>query len=115
MPTIADVIGIDIPQNVDGISFKPTLLGKHENQKQHPYLYWEFYELGGRQAIQSDGWKLVKYNLLESEKTTTELYYLPDDPSESRDLAGENPGRVGRLSNLMKEAHTPSEVFEFKK
>ena len=115
MPTIADLIGIDVPDNVDGISLKPTLLGKHENQKKHPYLYWEFYELGGRQAIQSDGWKLVKYNLLDSAKTTTELYYLPDDSSESRDLAGENPEQVVRLSNLMKEAHTPSEVFEFKK
>ncbi|MCV9387347.1 sulfatase-like hydrolase/transferase [Reichenbachiella ulvae] len=114
MPTIADIVGAELPANLDGISFLPTLLGETEDQKKHEYLYWEFYELGGRQALISDGWKLVKYNLLDSANTTEELYYLPDDPSESRDLADENTSKVALLSGLMNKARTPSEVFEFR-
>ena len=36
-----------------------NLIGK-EQEEQHDYLYWEFFELGGKQAILKDNWKAVK-------------------------------------------------------
>jgi arylsulfatase A-like enzyme len=59
MPTIADITGTELTREIDGISYLPTLLNKKDEQKQHDFLYWEFHELKGRQAVRKDDWKLV--------------------------------------------------------
>ena len=48
-PTLAEISGFKDNQKYDGISFKPTLYGK--KQSEHDYLYWEFPEYGGQQAV----------------------------------------------------------------
>jgi arylsulfatase A len=50
MPTFSELIGAKCNSDIDGISFLPTLINKG-TQKKHSYLYWEFHELGGSQAI----------------------------------------------------------------
>ena len=48
----------DIPQNIDGISYLPTLTGKG-TQKEHDCIYYEFFEFGGKQSIMTpDGREL---------------------------------------------------------
>lgn len=112
MPTVAGLAGLEIPENIDGISFLPTLIGK-ENQKQHEYLYWEFHEKGGRKALRKGDWKLVQYDVFTPEKTTTELYNLSTDIGEEKNVATENPELVKELLVLMDSARTESEVFTF--
>ena len=112
-PTMADLTGQEIHDSVDGISFLPTLLGKGE-QQQHDYLYWEFHEKNGRQAIRKGDWKLVRYDVFTPGETTTELYSIAEDPSESRNLARENPAIAEALLQLMEAARTESPVFTFK-
>ena len=51
MATTAELAGATSPQDVDSISFVPTLTGRSEKQAKHKYLYWEFYEQGGKQAV----------------------------------------------------------------
>ena len=41
MPTIAEISGAKLPNNLDGISFLPTILNT-KNQQNHEYLYWEY-------------------------------------------------------------------------
>jgi arylsulfatase A-like enzyme len=112
MPTVAELAGVQPPQNIDGISFLPTLLNQ-EGQKQHEYLYWEFHEKGGRKALRKGNWKLVQYDVLNPEKTTTELYDLSKDIGEENNVANEHPEMVDELLQLMKSARTESEVFTF--
>lgn len=112
-PTIAEITGAKIPENTDGISFLPTLLGNENDQEKHEYLYWEFHERGGRQAVRKGDWKLVKYNVLDPEKTTTELYNLSTDLGEENKIAEQHPEIVKELSEIMKNARTESEVFTF--
>ena len=38
----------------------PTLLGDTAKQEKHKYLYFEFYEEGGKQAVVADNWKYIK-------------------------------------------------------
>ncbi len=112
MPTLADLAGVKTPENIDGISFLPTLLGK-KGQKKHEYMYWEFHEMGGRQAVRKGNWKLVRYQVLNTEKTTTELYDLNTDIGEDKNVANQHPEVVKELLELMAKARTPSDVFTF--
>ena len=112
LPTVADIIDAPIPENIDGISFLPTLLGENE-QKQHDYLYWEFHEKNGRLAIRQGDWKLIRYNVFSPEITTTELYNLIDDPGEVNNVANENPEITKKLLDLLESARTPSNDFKF--
>jgi len=107
LPTLCDVANIAIPNGVDGKSFLPTLLGQ-EGQQAHEYLYWEFYEAGGKQAIRKGDWKLVKLNLRDRDRVVeTELYQMSTDMSEIKNVAGKHLDIVEELEALLQEAHTP--------
>jgi arylsulfatase A-like enzyme len=110
LPTFAELIGKEAPSEIDRISMLPLILGAGE-QKIHDHLYWEFHELGGRQAVLKGDWKLVKYQVKDGEKTTIELFNLKNDPSETEDLALVNPKKVKELEELVREAHRPNPVF----
>ncbi len=112
-PTIAEITGAKTPENVDGISFLPVLLGKKSQQKQHEYLYWEFHEQGGRKALRKGDWKLVKNHVFNPGETTAELYDLTSDPGEQNNIAEEHQELVKELEALMNGAHIESEVFPF--
>lgn len=77
------------------------------------YLYWEFHELGGRQAIRKNNWKLVRYDVLNVNKTTTELYDLNTDLGETNNVAAQHPEVVKEMLELMSKARTPSGIFTF--
>jgi arylsulfatase A-like enzyme len=112
MPTIAGITGAKFPADIDGISFLPTLMAQ-KDQKQHEYMYWEFHEQGGRQALRKENWKLVRYQVFDVSKTTTELYDLATDVGETNNVASKYPAIVEELSKLMNKARVPSEVFKF--
>ena len=112
MPTVAELAGVETPENIDGISFLPTLTGI-EDQTQHDFLYWEFHEKGGRKALRKGDWKLVQYDVFNREITTTELYNLSSDIGEENNLASENPELVKELLGLMNTSRVDSEDFPF--
>ncbi len=112
-PTLAEITGARTPEEIDGISFLPTLLGNKEKQKVHEYMYWEFHEKGGRKSLRKGDWKLVQYDVLDPEKTRTELYKLSNDIGEENNLVDENPEKVKELLKIMDNARTDSEIFTF--
>ncbi|UMB62046.1 arylsulfatase [Lutibacter sp. A80] len=112
-PTFSEIAEIPVPENLDGISFLPTLLNKPELQKQHEYLYWEFHERGGRQAVRKGDWKAVKYNVLKEPNAPIELYDLSKDEGETTNVASQYPEIVKEMELILKEARTPSDVFTF--
>ncbi|WP_297085847.1 arylsulfatase [uncultured Draconibacterium sp.] len=112
LPTVAELTGAQQPENIDGISYLPTLLNTGK-QAQHDYLYWEFHEKNGRIALRKDNWKLVRYDVLSPEITTTELYDISTDIGEENNQAEQQPELVKELLKLMKDARTKSEVFTF--
>ncbi len=112
-PTLAEITGAKTPEDIDGLSFLPTLLGNKEKQKEHEYLYWEFHEKGGRKALRKGDWKLVQYDVFDPEKTKTELYNLENDLGEENNVAGDYPELVKELLEIMNAARTDSEIFTF--
>lgn len=111
-PTAIEIAGVKKEfAGIDGISFLPTLVGKE--QKSHPYLYWEFLERGGRQAVLMNQWKGIRLNMAKNPDAPIELYRLTDDIGEENNLAQEYPQIVKKMDRLMKEAHVNSEIFSF--
>ena len=97
MPTALEIADIDNPVEIDGISYLPTLLNK--KQKQHDYLYWEFHERGGKQAIRKGNWKAVKLQVSKNLNPDIELYNLIDDPGEQNNIADKHPEIINIFAN----------------
>ncbi|MFT4645742.1 MAG: arylsulfatase A [Planctomycetota bacterium] len=113
-PTFSNIVDADIPNNIDGVSFLPTLQNNKEEQEKHDYLYWEFHEKGGRQAVRKGNWKAVKYNVLEQPDASLELYDLSKDIKEENNIAKEYPEIVKEMELKIKGARTHSDIFAFK-
>src|SRR5690606_1701753 len=110
LPTFAELVGQEINRNVDGISFLPSLLGKE--QPKHEYLYWEFHERGGKQAVRMDNWKLIRRDVLK-ENPSTFLFNLENDPMEQQDLSSQYPERVTKMEQIMDSARKEDPEWPF--
>jgi arylsulfatase A-like enzyme len=103
LPTIAEATGAKAPDDIDGISILPALIGEQaagHRQGQHKYLYWE---MTGGVAIRQGMWRAVR----PKANASWELYDLSSDPSESKDLAADKPEILAKLTALAAAAHTP--------
>lgn len=102
MPTLAELAGIPIPEQTDGISFLPEVVGGE--QEKHDQLYWELQlvsrpnKTGFLQAARMGKWKAVRYG----NKGKTELYDLEKDLFETNDVAEQYPEIVEQMEATLK-------------
>jgi arylsulfatase A-like enzyme len=106
LPTFAELSGVKAPPG-DGLSLVPTLLGRDREQRRHDFLYFEFYEGGGKQAVVTDRWKAVRLNWNSRPEAPLELYDLATDPGEERDVAAAHPDIVAALQRHLAAGHRP--------
>ncbi|MDD7984120.1 arylsulfatase [Lentisphaera marina] len=112
-PTVRELAGAEKQADTDGISMVPTLLGEGSQDK-HDYLYWEFFEMGGKRAIRQGKWKLILYKTNTELNPKMELFDLDADVSEQKDLSSKFPEKISALLKLMDKAHSPAENPAFK-
>ncbi len=111
LPTVAELAGADAVENIDGISFAPTLLGKDRKQREHEYLYWEFHEnKTSAQAVRMGKWKALRHR----PGGPVELYDLEADPGETNDLAEKRPKTVGKAREYLDATRTSSKIWPLK-
>lgn len=102
LPTVCKLAGVDVPADVncDGEDVSDILLGR-PRERTKP-IHWEWlFRIFNEEPYQSpqlavrDGkWKL----LLNPDRSRVELYDIPTDPSETKNLAAEHPDVVDRLA-----------------
>ena len=92
LPTLADLVGADRPENVDGISFLPTLLGQPDAQEQHAYLYWSFHG----QAI-----RIGKYKGVMKKRNALQIFDLSQDLHEDEDIVNKVPELASKMRSIM--------------
>jgi arylsulfatase A-like enzyme len=105
LPTFCEIAGIEAPVSTDGISFLPELTGK--TQKKHEFLYWEFPESGGQQAVIMGDMKAMRKNL-QKESTEFELYDLKNDPGETINIAEKHPEVLEKIQSIIESEHIKS-------
>jgi len=122
-PTILDAAGIPEPKTVDGIEQEPmdgtSFLHTFDDPDAKERHTVQYFEVLGARAIYKDGWwacaKLDKAPWDLSPETLAkwgpgsgwdpnhddwELYYLPDDFSQARNIAAEHPDKLAELKEL---------------
>lgn len=102
LPTATELAGAKTPDGIDGISVVPTLLG--QKQKEHEFLYWEFFERGFQQAVRYGDFKALR---LEQGKPL-ELYIVTKDSKEQNNVASKYPKIVQHIEAYLETARTPS-------
>ena len=75
------------------------------DQMKHSYLYWEFMDIEGQQAVRMGKWKGLR-NGLKRGNMKIELYDLETDSCEQRDVAPKHPEIVKKIGEIMKKEHT---------
>lgn len=123
-PTILEAAGIPEPETVDGIEQEPMdgtsflyTLTEADAAERHTTQYFEMF---AARAMYKDGWWACsrpdripwdfspetirrfgpESNWDPDRDAPWELYYLPEDFSQARDLAAEHPEKVGELRDL---------------
>jgi arylsulfatase A-like enzyme/uncharacterized membrane protein len=118
-PTVLEAVGLPEPVTVDGIAQEPmdgTSFGHTfadpDAEERHTVQYFEMF---GSRALYQDGWwacarldkppwdfspeTLSRFapGAYDPERDGWELYYLPDDFSQARDLAARYPDKLAEL------------------
>ena len=112
MPTACDLAGIQAPKNIDGLSYLPAMVGDKGLQKQHEFLYWEFYEGGSKQAVRFGDWKAVQFNELGKADGPVELYNLRTDLGEEKNVAANFQDIVTKAKQLFQAAHSENDIWK---
>ncbi len=109
VPTLMDLAGGEIPDDIDGVTILPALLGRVGEQPARTPMYWE---LGAQQAIRIGDWKLVRrWDRKTKTVRNTQLFNLADDRNETDNLADERPDIRDHLIEAMRRHRTPSVDF----
>lgn len=103
LPSVAEILHVEVPVNTDGISILPTLVGEPEKQKKHEFLYWEYKE---EQAMRMGNWYGYK-----NKEGRLEVYDLEENPDLDNDLSSIHPDIARKIDETMKRSHTPSDVW----
>lgn len=121
-PTVLDVVGLPAPKRVDGVEQEPmdgTSFAGTFNDGSVPEVHTvQYFEMFGSRAIYKDGWwactrldkapwdfsptTLARFapGVYDPESDPWELYYLPDDFSQTHNVAAEHPDKLAELTAL---------------
>lgn len=102
LPTLAELAGVEPPENRDGISILPTLLNsEHAKQEQelHEFLYWED---PNSCAVRMGNWKAIR----PEKDRPFELYDLSNDLEELNDVADRYPDILVKMQSFAEAAHS---------
>ena len=124
-PMVLDVAGIPVPQTVDGIEQEPmhgtSFVASLTDGAAAEHRPQQYFETVGNRAMYKDGWWLAMRTeripwvltpealrpyapgVWDPDADPAELYYLPDDFTQARDLSAEHPEKVQELKDLFWE------------
>ncbi|VGO19320.1 arylsulfatase [Pontiella sulfatireligans] len=99
MATLADVVGVELPEGKDGVSYLPTLLGLPQKET-HDYVIVNNQRttMGSSAVIDRDGWKLVE---IGKKRDGYQLYNILNDNAERHNLESQYPEKVKYLTGIL--------------
>lgn len=105
VPTVLDVLDVDVPAAVDGVDQQPldggSFRATFDDSDAPPPKDTQYFEMFGHRGIWHDGWKAVAYHppYTPFDADVWELYHLDADFAEVHDRAADEPGRLEELQS----------------
>lgn len=98
-PTVADIVGVEKPETIDGLSLLPILKDSKATVRESVYFLYKNFQRG----VRTKNWKLIKY--LAEGKKTTQLFEIKKDPLEINNLANDPKykSKVEEMTVLLQE------------
>ena len=112
-PTFLDMCGIEVPADMQGVSFKEIVETGVVPADWRKSLYYHYYEFPGFHSVRAHyGVKMGDYKLVNFYKDGKwELFNLADDPEELRNIYGQ-PGTDGIAGKLKEELKRLQEQYD---
>jgi arylsulfatase A-like enzyme len=127
MPTVLDILNVEIPRSIYGRSLLPVI--KNENLKGREYIVSgepltkppdEKGYVPGRPGHVQPGWDTTitteEWTLLYSVKDPCELYHLPSDPKQEKNVIKDHPEIARKLHSyfieFLKETKTSEDLVK---
>ncbi|ULT58638.1 arylsulfatase [Neobacillus drentensis] len=115
-PTVYDVLGIDLPKEINGVKQMPLQGKSFADTFDNPKASGrdvQYYENNGQRAIYEDGWKAVALHKSGDpyENDNWQLYHTAEDFSETQDLAAKYPKKLKELQALWEKEARKYGVF----
>ena len=82
LPTLCDLAEIDIPEVIEGHSFREVLVGESDEARPHVYGVYCGGTKPGIRSIKKGNWKLVEWDVLDGKVRETQLFNLETNPDE---------------------------------
>lgn len=105
VPTLLDILGLDLPAEVGGVVQQPldgrSFRATFDRADAPPPKSTQYFEMFGHRGIWHEGWKAVAYHppYTAFDDDRWELYHLDEDFSEVNDLAIDEPTRLADLQS----------------
>ncbi len=105
-PTLVDLLGIPVPESVNGIPQIPmhgtSMAHTLDDDDADTHKTIQYFETIGQRAIWHEGWKAVTFHQpgTSFDDDPWELYHLDEDLAEIDNLADQHPDKLEALINL---------------
>jgi arylsulfatase A-like enzyme len=111
-PTLLDLAGLPVPEEMQGRSFAPLMKGHIQPFRTDVFCehLWDHPQIPQTEGLRTGGWKYIRY-LKHPEYE--ELYNLTGDPNESRNLAFD-PEQSLRLQSLRRRCRELAESARYR-
>jgi arylsulfatase A-like enzyme len=93
LSTFADMLDVEVPNQKDGLSYWSAFFG--DTAESHEYVV--FNSKHGPALVAADGWK-IRY---QKTADTYQLYFLPEDYTEAKNLTDQYPEKVETLKEKL--------------
>jgi arylsulfatase A-like enzyme len=111
LPTLAEIGGSRVPENLDGISVLPLLLNEKYILPER-YMYWENPRRELDQTVRFGKWNIRRTG---GEGQPIALYNLEEDPGQEHNVASRHPDIVAMFEAYLENARTESPYWPLEK
>jgi arylsulfatase len=117
LPTLVDLIGLDLPTERHGLAAKPldgsTFAATFNDPDAETTHGEQYLEVSGHRGYYRDGWEAVTFHepLKPLSQERWQLYDIHRDPNQRFDVANQHPERVAELARAWEDAAWANGVF----